>query len=58
MPDFSAREAIARAEVQALLPGWRPVEVFAGSLYVIRPYAPRVSRAVETFSRYLKSTFS
>lgn len=58
LPDFSAREAIARAEVQVLLPGWLPVDVFAGSLYVIRPYAPRVSRAVETFSRYLKSTFS
>ncbi|MDU7186379.1 MAG: hypothetical protein E6294_10150, partial [Klebsiella sp.] len=26
--------------------------------YVIRPYTPRVSRAVETFSRYLKATFS
>ena len=46
------------ALVQELLPAWQPVEVFADRLYVIRPYAPRVSRAVETFSRYLKATFS
>lgn len=58
LPDFSAREAIGRGLVQELLPEWRPVDVFAESLYVIRPYAPRVSRAVETFSRYLKTTFS
>lgn len=58
LPDFSAREAIGRGLVQELLPGWRSVDVFAESLYVIRPYTPRVSRAVETFSRYLKATFS
>ncbi|MDU7790328.1 MAG: substrate binding domain-containing protein [Corynebacterium sp.] len=58
LPDFSAREAIGRGLVQELLPGWRPVDVFAESLYVIRPYTPRVSRAVEAFSRYLKATFS
>ena len=58
LPDFSAREAIGRGLVQELLPGWQPVDVFAENLYVIRPYTPRVSRAVETFSRYLKATFS
>ncbi|WP_371336509.1 LysR family transcriptional regulator [Klebsiella quasipneumoniae] len=58
LPDFSAREAIGRGQVQELLPAWQPVEVFADRLYVIRPYTPRVSRAVETFSRYLKATFS
>ncbi len=58
LPDFSAREAIGRGLVQELLPAWQPVEVFADKLYVIRPYTPRVSRAVETFSRYLKATFS
>ena len=58
LPNFSAREAIGRGLVQELLPAWQPVEVFADKLYVIRPYTPRVSRAVETFSRYLKATFS
>ncbi len=57
LPDFSAREAIGRGLVQELLPAWQPVEVFADRLYVIRPIL-RVSRAVETFSRYLKATFS
>ena len=58
LPDFSAREAIGRGLVQELLPGWRPVEVFAPNLYVIWSYAPRVLRAVETFSHYLKHTFN
>ncbi|EHQ8971778.1 LysR family transcriptional regulator [Klebsiella pneumoniae] len=58
LPDFSAREAIESGQAQELLAGWRPVDVFAESLYVIRPYTPRVSRAVETFSRYLKDIFS
>ncbi len=56
--DFSAREAIGRGLVQELLPAWQPVEVFADRLYVIRPYTPRVSRAVKPSSRYLKATFS
>lgn len=47
LPDFSAREAIGRGLVQELLPARQPVEVFADRLYVIRPYTPRVSRAVE-----------
>ncbi|GHK50319.1 hypothetical protein KPZU09_00550 [Klebsiella pneumoniae] len=57
LPDFSAREAIGRGLVQELLPA-------AAGGGVCRPairhsaYTPRVSRAVETFSRYLKATFS
>jgi hypothetical protein len=57
LPDFSAREAIGRGLVQELLPG--------GSRWMCLPKVctsfgptPRVSRAVETFSRYLKATFS
>jgi hypothetical protein len=57
LPDFSAREAIGRGLVQELLPAWQPVEVFAESCTSSGPI-PRVSRAVETFSRYLKATFS
>ncbi|HHG8774167.1 TPA: LysR family transcriptional regulator [Raoultella planticola] len=55
---ISELEAIGRGLVQELLPGWRPVDVFAPQRYVIRPFTPRVPRAVETFSRYLKSTFN
>lgn len=58
LPDFSAREAICQGLVCEVLPDWRPVEVFAENLFVIRPYAPRVPRMVDTFCRYLKSTFS
>ncbi len=58
LPDFSAREAIGRGLVQELLPAWQPVEVCCRSA-VRHPalYPARVARG-ETFSRYLKATFS
>ncbi|WEF26632.1 LysR family transcriptional regulator [Klebsiella aerogenes] len=57
LPDFSATDAINQGLLQEVLPQWRPVEVFAEQLFVVRPYTPRVSRAVEAFSAYLKQRF-
>lgn len=57
LPDFSAREAIDNGQLQEVLPQWRPVEVFAEHLFVVRPYTPRVSRAVEAFSMHLRTVF-
>lgn len=54
LPDFSAREAIGRGLVQELLPGWRPVEVFAPNPYVIRPYAPRGRDVQPLFEAHLQ----
>jgi DNA-binding transcriptional LysR family regulator len=57
LPDFSAREAIDNGQLQEVLTQWRPVEVFADHLFVVRPYTPRVSRAVEAFSTHLRTVF-
>uniref|UniRef100_UPI0035C6A997 LysR family transcriptional regulator n=1 Tax=Serratia quinivorans TaxID=137545 RepID=UPI0035C6A997 len=58
LPDFSAQQALADGRLIEVLPAWRPIDAFADSLYVVRPYSPQVSRAVAEFSRYLRSAFA
>ncbi|VEI20998.1 D-malate degradation protein R [Serratia plymuthica] len=58
LPDFSAQQALADGRLIEVLPAWRPIGVFADSLYVVRPYAPQVSRAVTEFSSYLRGAFA
>lgn len=58
LPDFSAQQALADGRLIEVLPAWRPIGAFADSLYVVRPYAPQVSRAVTEFSRYLRGAFT
>jgi len=58
LPDFSAQQALADGRLIEVLPAWRPIGAFADSLYVVRPYAPQVSRAVTEFSRYLRNAFA
>jgi len=58
LPDFSAQQALADGRLIEVLPAWRPIGAFADSLYVVRPYAPQVSRAVTEFSRYLRNVFA
>jgi hypothetical protein len=38
-----------------VLPDWKPVGVFAETIYAIRPYAPHVPRAVAALVAHLKS---
>jgi DNA-binding transcriptional LysR family regulator len=58
LPDFSAQQALADGRLLEVLPAWLPINAFADSLYVVRPYAPQVSRVVTEFSRYLRSAFA
>jgi DNA-binding transcriptional LysR family regulator len=58
LPDFSAQQALTDGRLIEVLPAWRPIDAFADSLYVVRPYAPQVSRVVTEFSRYLRSAFA
>lgn len=58
LPDFSAQQALADGRLIEVLPDWRPVNAFADSLYVVRPYAPQVSRVVTEFSHYLRGAFA
>ena len=57
LPDFTAQHAVRDGRLEVLLDDWRPVGTFANQLYVIRPYAPQVSRAVSLLIAYLRETF-
>lgn len=58
LPDFTAQSAIRSGKLIALLPDWRPVGAFANELYVVRPYASHVPRAVAVFVAYLRQAFA
>ncbi|CAI1106036.1 LysR substrate-binding domain-containing protein [Serratia entomophila] len=58
LPDFSARRALAGGQLIEVLPAWRPIGAFADALYVVRPYAPQVSRTVAAFGSYLRGAFA
>lgn len=58
VPDFSAQAAVRAGKLDVLLGDWRPIGAFAEQLYVVRPYAPHVPRAVALFVAYLRETFA
>jgi DNA-binding transcriptional LysR family regulator len=58
LPDFTAQRAVQTGKLIVLLPDWRPLGAFAGQLYVVRPYAPHVPRAVTVFVDYLREIFA
>jgi DNA-binding transcriptional LysR family regulator len=57
VPDFSAQTALRAGQLIRLLPEWQPRGVFAEQLYIVRPYASHVPRAVTAFVSYLRKTF-
>jgi DNA-binding transcriptional LysR family regulator len=58
LPDFSVEDALNSGSLVRLLPEWRPVGAFSEKLYIIRPYAARVPRAVAAFVDYLRGVFA
>lgn len=58
LPDFSAQAALRSGQLVRLLPDWQPTGAFAEQLYVVRPYASHVPRAVASFVAYLRTTFA
>ncbi|MCE0490461.1 LysR family transcriptional regulator [Pantoea sp. Mb-10] len=58
LPDFSAQAALAAGTLQRVLPQWQAVDAFADRLWVIRPYAAQVPRAVTTFIHWLRARFA
>ena len=58
LPDFSAQTALRSGQLVRVLPNWKPTGVFAEQLYVVRPYASHVPRAVTAFIGYLRQTFA
>ncbi|KAA5929866.1 LysR family transcriptional regulator [Pantoea sp. Bo_2] len=57
LPDFSAREALAAGSLQQVLPEWLPVEAFAARLWIVRPWAAQVPRAVTLLTHWLRARF-
>lgn len=57
LPDFSAQTATRDGSLVRVLPGWKPVGAFAENLFLVRPYAARVPRAVSALVTYLRSSF-
>ncbi|EON14720.1 MULTISPECIES: LysR family transcriptional regulator [Pandoraea] len=58
LPDFTAQAAVRAGKLVVLLPEWRPVGAFAERIYVVRPYASHVPRAVKLFVDYLRGAFT
>ncbi len=57
LPDFSARAALESGALQPVLSSWQAVDAFADRLWVVRPYAAQVPRAVTTFIHWLRARF-
>lgn len=58
LPDFTAQAAVHAKKLTVVLPDWRPVGAFAEQIYVVRPYASHVPRAVRLFVDYLREAFA
>ncbi|VCU68331.1 HTH-type transcriptional regulator DmlR [Pigmentiphaga humi] len=56
LPDFSASPAMRR--LAPVLPAWRVQGFFGNRLYALRPWAPRVPRAVQCYVEHLRSSFA
>lgn len=54
LPDFSAHEAMADGRLQSVLPEWNPVGFFGDRLWALRPWTPRVPRAVQLLVEHLR----
>lgn len=57
LPDFTAQSAVLSKKLRILLEDWRPTGAFADQLYVVRPYASHVPRAIGLFIAHLRDTF-
>ncbi|MGE8472321.1 MAG: substrate binding domain-containing protein, partial [Paraburkholderia hospita] len=58
LPDFTAQAAVQAGKLVVVLPDWRVTGAFAEQLYIVRPYASHVPRAVGLFVGYLRERFS
>jgi DNA-binding transcriptional LysR family regulator len=58
LPDFTAQAAVQAGKLVVVLPQWRVTGPFADRLYVLRPYASHVPRAVSLFVSYLRERYA
>lgn len=58
VPDFTAQAAVLSGKLVVVLPDWRVAGTFAEQLYIVRPYAAHVPRAVGLFVGHLRKCFA
>lgn len=58
LPDFTAQAAVQAGKLVVVLPEWRVTGAFAEQLFILRPYASHVPRAVSHFVGYLRESFT
>jgi DNA-binding transcriptional LysR family regulator len=58
LPDFTARAFVKPRALVPVLPQWRPTGFFGEKVYAIRPWAPRVPRAVQCFVDHLRAALA
>ncbi|MGP8432436.1 LysR family transcriptional regulator [Paraburkholderia fungorum] len=58
VPDFTAQAAVLSGKLTVVLPDWRVTGAFAEQLYIVRPYASHVPRAVGLFVNHLREGFA
>lgn len=58
LPDFTATGHLAAGEMVPVLPDWQPHGFFGERIYAIRPWAPRVPRAVQCFVDHLRESLA
>lgn len=57
LPDFSAQAALDDGRLVEVLPQWQTSGAFAKNLYIVRPWAAQVPRAVSGFVHWLRNAF-
>ena len=58
VPDFTAQAALQAGELQQVLPAWTVQGAFAEDLWLLRPHAAQVSRAVQVFTQWVRGVFA
>lgn len=56
LPDFSVTSSLNKKLIP-ILTDWRVQGFFGNNIYALRPWTPRVPRAVQCFMEYLQTTF-
>ncbi len=58
LPDFSAAGPLSSGKLVAVLPAWRPLGFFGEGIYAMRPWTPRVPRAVQCLVDHLRQALA
>lgn len=57
LPDFTASDALRHAQLQPVLPDWKPVGFFGQHIHAIRPWTAQVPRSVRCLVDHLRQSF-